>query len=184
MRLGLDLDGCVFCWDRGARLALQMYRGSDIPVRESLCWDEIEQQCEPADWRWTWGEGVRRGYELAPVYPGVVESLHRMQKRGLDIVVITHRPRTVADVTLRRLGELGLWAIEVHHMQDGDKSDIVCDVYVDDKPENVKTLAKFGTVFMPRRPYNTELHLAPWWSGTIRPYDRFTEVEEYIRAQY
>jgi hypothetical protein len=193
-KIGVDLDGVVFAFDLGACLALKLH-GEPIEVRESTRWDEIKEYVSADSWQWLWNEGVRDAFNFAPTYPGVPAALREIQTM-MDMVIITHRPRNVIDITLRRLAELRLQPVAVHHIQGQDKSLISpdCVAYIDDKPSNVTALAGAHDVpvFMPRKPWNAELHLVG--SGMvmgnetrpfdIRPYDNFNEVTEWVRAQH
>lgn len=187
-RFGLDLDGVVFAFDIGACLALKMH-GVDIDVRESTSWNDIKERVSDDAWKWLWNEGVREAFALAPVYPGVAAEVRQIQD-VMDVIVITHRPRSVVDITLKRLGELGFRPNEVHHIQHGDKALITrCDAYVDDKPENVLglALAHDVPVFMPRKPWNSDYHephaLNQANETDIRVYDDFREVTQWVRAR-
>lgn len=187
-KFGLDLDGVVFAFDIGACLALKFGRGVDIDVRESTCWNDIKERCSPQDWKWLWDSGVRRAFEYAPIYPGVPTQLRQIQE-SVDLIVITHRPRKVIDITLRKLADIGLRPVAVHHVQGQDKSHIAddCIGYVDDKVENVIDLATTHDVpvFTPRKGWNRLL-----WDPTpldepvgmdIRPYDNFEEITQWVR---
>lgn len=185
-RLGLDLDGVVFAFDIGARLALNLHKGTSLQVRESNSWDEIQEQVSRTTWRWLWTDGVRDVFELAPAFPDVVRGVLELQ-RTMDIVIITHRPDAVADITLRRLGELGIRPREVHHAQYSDKAGVTapCAVYVDDKPQNVYELTEGhpdATVFFPKKRWNSELHSIE--HPQIRGYDDFQTVVSWVWANY
>lgn len=186
VKLGLDLDGCVFAFDIGACTALKMHKEPNIEVRESECWDDIKARVSHDSWQWVWNEGCRFAFENAPAYPGVATQLHIIQDIA-DIIVITHRPRAVADITMKRLAELGIRPVVMYHVPGGNKAELCnyCDAYVDDKPSNVHDLAALGVpVFMPKKPWNFELHHPdPDGREDIRPYTDFEEVTRWVRAK-
>lgn len=182
-KLGVDLDGCVYSFDYGCRSQLKL-RGNDIDVRESNHWNEMAEEVSKSEWEWVWNEGCQAVFETAPEYPGMVSMLKRVQSR-VDLIIITHRPLRVANVTLRRLGEAGLTPAAVIHCAGSDKSAIAsdCIAYIEDRPENVLDLATVlqVPVFMPRRPYNEEYH-APHFGplDNIHPYDDPKEIESWL----
>ena len=185
-KFGVDLDGVVFAYDIGACIALKL-RGVDIEVRESYHWNDIQERVSEEDWRWLWNEGSRSCFEHAPAYPGIATQLRSIQDI-VDLVIITHRPKGVIDITLRKLADMRLRPVAVHHVQGLDKADVEpdCIGYVDDKVENVLDLASRHEVpvFMPRKPWNRALH-DPSDSGysitmDIRPYDNFEEVTQWL----
>jgi hypothetical protein len=183
-KLGVDLDGVVFAFDIGACVALKMFRDVDIDVRESSHWNDIQERCSTSDWRWLWNEGTRVAFDLAPAYPNVGTHLRTIQEM-MDLVIITHRPRSVIDITLRKLAELRLRPIAVHHVQGYDKAHVApdCIAYIDDKVENVLNLADECRVpvFMPKKPWNELLHVADVrGSRDIRPYDDFKEIVQWV----
>ena len=187
-RFGLDLDGCVYEFTVGATTALHLHRNSDVEIRVSDSWDDIRDRVPRSDWHWLWSEGCRLAFEFSPYYPDVMDGLRVMQE-FMDIVVITHRPRKVIDITLRKLAEAGLRPQQVHHVQGESKVEIAqqCVGVVDDKVENVEAYAAAldVPVWMPRRPWNAGYHW-PDQEGPadIRPYDDFRDVTLWAHRNF
>lgn len=163
MRIGLDIDGVMYQWDKTARYMLRNvlpnspYKGC---LRdESPSWDFIEKSVQPEHWRWLWTEGVRLGlFRHGHLYPGTIEAVRRLAELG-DVIVITHRPKSAVHDTLDWLAYQRLPISGVHLLTNGEpKSDVRphCDIYLDDRLENVSELvaARAGIVCLRMQPWN------------------------------
>jgi len=190
MRIGCDIDGVMYCWDKTARYMLRDVLPNSpykkVLQQESQGWDWIEEQVAPEDWRWLWTEGIRLGlFRYGHLYPGTVQAIRRLAEIG-EVVLITHRPKEAVTDTLAWLSLLNLPVSGLHLLTNAELKSSVhpqCHVYLDDKPENFvdfrdRTNARL--VVLMRRPWNAHFD-AGWtnrtsvvqdWAGFVK------EVEE------
>lgn len=164
-RIGLDIDGCMYQWDKTARYMLREvlpnspYKRDGPLGHASLHWDYIMQNVDPAHWKWLWTEGVRLGlFRHGHLFPGAIQAVRALAELG-DVVVITHRPKAAVDDTLAWLAFQQLPLSGVHLLTEQEpKSNVQprCDVYLDDRPENCTDLGEhtYGSVALMDRPWN------------------------------
>lgn len=92
-----------------------------------------------------WGKGVDSGAFLrCPEIPDAVETLKRLLSDGFEVLFITHRNPAngpLAQNTAEWLRDRGLPG-NICFLKD--KWLAACDLYVDDKPENVQDLLNVG----------------------------------------
>ena len=149
LRLGLDIDGCVYDWFGAYRFLANHHLKAGLPPVEQI-WDgtrtdadflTVEQQ------EWMWTHGVEFGlFRYGHIIKGAVEALREISA-FMDIVVITHRPTSwhieVSEEARRKgikdtIAWLNLLAedvrfVETHILEKSrPKSSIVCDAYLDD----------------------------------------------------
>lgn len=166
MRIGLDIDGVMYQWDKTARYMLREvlpdspYKKDGPLGKESAHWDYIKEHVEPEHWRWLWKEGVELGlFRYGHLYPGTIVALRQLATIG-ELILITHRPKQALNDTLAWLGYLDLPVAEFHflnHEQSKSSVQPQCDVYLDDKIENCEDLArntKAQVVALMDRPWN------------------------------
>src|SRR5688572_5241981 len=140
MRIGLDLDGIVYNWDKTVRYMLRTMKGypREGPLgHEALHWDYIQENVKPEDWKWVWSEAIDLGlFRYGHLYTGAIEAVRNLADFA-DVVVITSRhPRATKD-TLDFLAYLKLPFREIHILGRELKSSVpVCDLYIDDGPHN------------------------------------------------
>lgn len=149
MRIGLDIDGVMYKWDNSARYMMREvlpnspYR--DLPAfkEEAPYWNWLPDNVAPEHWEWLWSEGVRLGlFRYGNLYRGTVQAVRKLATLG-EVVLITHRPKQAVRDTLAWLGMLDLPISGLHLLTNMEpKSGVkpLCDVYLDDKPENVEDL--------------------------------------------
>jgi uncharacterized HAD superfamily protein len=171
MRIGLDVDGVIYQWDRTARYMLREVlpnspykdkyelKGWDL-YQESSSWHCIQNHISKEHWDWLWTEGVRLGlFRYGHLFPGSIQAVRELATLG-DVVLITHRPKQAVDDTLAWLGYLKLPLSGVHLLTNGENKSTArphCDVYLDDKVQNVNELARGtkGQVFLMKRPWSS-----------------------------
>lgn len=193
MRIGLDIDGVMYKWDKTARYMLREVLPNSpykqLLTVESKGWDWIKENVAPEHWKWLWNEGVRLGlFRYGHLYPGTIQAVRRLAEIG-EVVLITHRPKEAVTDTLAWLGLLNLPIAGLHLLTAGEPKSLVqptCDVYLDDKPANVEDLAKHTTartVCLMRRPWN--FHYRPWPESIREVYDwsQFVRLVEIVGGQ-
>lgn len=180
LRIGIDLDGVCYEWQRTVMYMLRAYRGYS---REQLSdvykwtgWDWLKTQIGEEDEKWIWTEGIEKGlFRYGHLYPGTIKALNELAKIG-ELVILTHRPRAAIQDTLDWLAFNKLPVAEVHVLFHQEaKSSIMpaCDIYLDDALHNVKDFER-----------NTNgialLWTRPWNMVTDEPFQRVTSWEQVI----
>jgi len=187
MRLGIDLDGVVYDFDKVARDTF-LTRSLPEPLTESqryklhrpaLGWDGLGETVGKANWGWLWqnAQDLKIFDRLAPI-PGAIEALRELIQEH-DVYMVTTRPKGVEDQTYRFLAAYSLRPKGVFH--SSDKSQIAkalsLAVVVDDGPENLKNyLLRTRGALKGIRIYGVK---APWneRSGIETSYYRFQWVD-------
>lgn len=190
LRIGIDLDGVCYHWERTARYLLRERLpnspyAKDGPLgKESTSWNYIPDHVSNAHWQWLWTEGVKEGlFRHGHIVKGAVEGLQTLAADGHDLIVITHRPKQAVRDTLQWLSYLDMPFAGVHIMTQQERKSLAepqCDVYVDDKPENVEdmeanTNAKLVALF--DQPWNQ--HFNPY--GVIKRVVGWKDVVKRVR---
>jgi uncharacterized HAD superfamily protein len=169
VRIGVDIDGVMYQWDRTARYMLRNVLPNSpykaILQFESQGWDWIKDQVAPKHWQWLWTEGIQEGlFRYGNLYPGTIEAIRDLATLG-DVVLITQRPKQAVPDTLAWLSMLNLPISGLHFLTAGENKASVrpqCDVYLDDRPDNVIDL-RAGTnatrVCLMARPWNRNVPL-------------------------
>lgn len=181
-RIGLDLDGVCYEWERTARyMLLNILPNSpytkDGPLgKESTSWDYIEENVSKDHWNWLWDEGVKLGlFRHGHLFPGTIKAIRQLADIG-DVIVCTSRPPQAVPDTVAWLAYQQLPIRGIHILGKEPKSSIpTCDVWIDDKPENCKDLLTTGAfVCMPDRPWNQ----CGWVPGVTRTFswDEFVKI--------
>lgn len=164
MRIGLDIDGVMYQWDKTTRYMLREVLPDspykDLLHQDSLSWDWVQERVAPEHWNWLWTEGVRLGlFRYGHLYSGTIQAVRELATLG-EVVLITHRPKQAVNDTLAWLTYQNLPLAGVHLLTNQENKASVrpwCDVYLDDKPENITDLCE-GTpaqlVCLMRRPWN------------------------------
>ncbi len=181
MRIGLDIDGVIYQWDKTARYMLRevlpnspynepdeffqdgLFRGMRMksPLRqESQSWDYIQKHVAPEHWEWLWTEGVRLGlFRYGHLFPGAVQAVRKMAEKN-DVILVTHRPKAAVKDTLAWLALQDLPIVGLHLLTEGEPKSTVrpsFDAFIDDKPENVEDVSENSdcmNVILMRRPWN------------------------------
>lgn len=144
MRIGLDIDGVMYEWDKTARYMLREVLPNS-PYKDSLrtesqSWNYIQEMVLPEHWDWLWDEGVKLGlFRYGHLFPGTIQAVRALAQKN-EIIIITHRPKQAVNDTLDWLSYLKLPLTGVHILSNGEKKSSVlphCDIYLDDKPENI-----------------------------------------------
>jgi uncharacterized HAD superfamily protein len=190
-RIGLDIDGVMYQWDRTARYMLREVL-PDSPYKEILkdeskSWDWIKGQIAPEHWRWLWNEGIKLGlFRYGNLYSGTIQAIRLLAKKN-DVILITHRPQKAVTDTLAWLGLLDLPLAGLHLLTNMEPKSGVrpeCDIYLDDKPENIEDLwlNTDGHVCLMRRPWNEHFQLCRDGASTVSNWIEFVAEVERLQG--
>lgn len=169
MRIGLDIDGVMYQWERTARYMLRNVLPNspykEVLQQESTDWNWIKEQVSKKDWDWLWEKGIKLGlFRHGHLYPGTIEAVRELANIG-DVIAVTSRPKRVAADTFAWIAYQKLPIVGLHILSSKEPKSTVrpmFDVFLDDKPENVYDLNDNTTckAFLMRRSWNTS-YVAP-----------------------
>jgi 5'(3')-deoxyribonucleotidase len=179
LRLGIDMDGVCSNWVRGSKEMLnERFANLNLNIyKESDTWDELEDLISKKQWSWLWTAGVERGlFARLPVFPGTHEALSYLSEKH-DIFLLTCRPRLAGADTIWWVREHldGINIQGVHLIKD--KWKVPCDIYLDDKPENVIDISEnsiSATPVIRTRQYNKNLS----WPFRVDGWEQFVRFVE------
>jgi uncharacterized HAD superfamily protein len=187
VRIGLDIDGVMYKWDKTAcymlREVLPNSPYKDTLKGDSLYWNWIPDQIAPEHWKWLWNEGVKLGlFRYGHLFPGTIQAVRRLAELG-DVVLITHRPKAAVGDTLAWLSLLNLPISGLHLLTNSEPKSLVmpqCDIYLDDKPENITDLHNNtkGLAVLRRQPWNRDYITR----ASVENWDQFIAEVEHLRG--
>jgi hypothetical protein len=137
--VGIDLDGVVVDFAATANRWLATYLNvSEQPVDQWNWYLNYDHPDRDVAWKSMWRE-FNHGDLFGQCEPvvGAGPAVQLLDALGHEVVFITHRNPSTAAVTAYWLDVYGLNFPVVY---ERDKWTFSCDVYVDDKPENVYSL--------------------------------------------
>lgn len=143
MKLGLDLDGCFHDFVGSLRsIVSELHHLPYWRLPEPTCWEFwTEWNLTFDQWKACFDAGVESGVlfgRYGPLDHGVINTL----ARDHEVHIVTHRPEG-AEATTREW--LERWAIKHDSLTfSEDKTVVPVDVFLDDKPENVRALLAAG----------------------------------------
>ncbi len=179
LRIGVDLDGVVADFNHGW---IQRYNRD---FGTALSGEDIQEWDAPVDlthfnsmdcfWDWaeTCGEG-RSVFRWLRPYPGSLEAIAHLADLGHKIVILTTKPDFAITDTYAWLSEQGIRATEVHILDH--KSDVDCDVYIDDADHSGRSLSRLrptAAVLRYVRPWNNPVE------GAIDVHS-WSEIVEFV----
>lgn len=140
LRVGVDMDGVLADFNAAWMERYNQHFGTALDPTMVRRWDGLHRLTSfatmPEFWLWARGEG-RSVFRDAPPLPGAVESARRIASQHRLIVVSSKFDWAIPD-SLAWLGEHDIPAREVHFLWD--KTQIPCDVYLDDAPHQLREL--------------------------------------------
>lgn len=162
--IAIDLDGVVYDYQRTYRYMMREYRNLHLPPIEEfwLTWDAPKKYVLKTDSDWMWNEGVKRGlFRYGHMITGARMGIQALAEAGHDLCIVTHRPVNAQNDTREWITfffkDIPLSGI--HILSDGQpKTNVLADILVDDKPENVLQWFDAGrSAIIFDRPYNRGL---------------------------
>lgn len=163
MRLGLDFDNTIICYDRlFHRVALK--KGlipSNVPATKNSVRDYLRQHDMEPEWTLMQGEVYGARIKEAEAFPSVLESLGRLAQGGTAMCIVSHKTSTpiqgpyydLHQAAYGWLTQAGFFsptglnfqsdAIFFEHTKEAKVRRIVdlgCSHYIDDLPEILELL--------------------------------------------
>lgn len=176
LRIGIDLDGVVYPYDRAYRAYLASI-GIWTPSETPQSWKFYEAWGWDTDEYWTHHiNGINAGiiFGTGQPYPKAVRAINEMRARGHEVHFVTDRnagrPGYAMQQTAQWLhrsciGYDGLYFTKLKDVAAG------LDVFIDDRPENVDLMASAGV--------DAYLMDQPWNRGTGE-YKRATDLVHFL----
>ena len=150
MRIGVDLDGCVYNFTEA--LANYIYTKSGLALSAvPSCWEfyKTDWGMELDEYLKWFEDGVNAGevFRTGEPFPDSVETLDILADMGHSLYIITDRgvgdPEIVTDSTKEWLSN---WDIPHEGLIiSSDKTSAPTDYFIDDRPKNVDALRAVGT---------------------------------------
>lgn len=183
MRIGIDLDGCLYDFGNSVRRYLDSI-GREYGFKdgkpEPHCWDFYEYwHMTTAEFVQLCDDGVEAGYIFSgEIRPNAIESVRRISDLGHEIIIITDRkfgktPASSERATTEWLAQHGIEYDEL--VFSADKTVVRTDMFVEDKLTNYDALVNAGVdAYLITRDWN----LVP--GGDAR--QRITDILDYAEA--
>jgi len=159
MRIGLDFDNTIVCYDQAiALLAEELFElPEEVPRTKLGLRDHLRAKGHEPEWTAFQGELYGPGMRYAQPFEGAIATMHQLVAEGHELVIISHRSRQpyaglphdlhaaargwVAD----RLQSAGLFSAvdheaRVHFLETRDQkvemiTHLGCGAFLDDLPE-------------------------------------------------
>ncbi len=137
LRLGIDLDGVVADFNAGWTALHNSEFGGALTSDMVTMWDGLHQLggFDDMDAFWAWARGNERRpsiFRHLELLPGALDTLHRLDAEGHQIVIVSTKPDWAVHETLHWLADNALPTREVH--LTFSKYEVDCDIYLDDAP--------------------------------------------------
>jgi 5'(3')-deoxyribonucleotidase len=182
-RIGLDLDGVVADWSGTAMRFLNEFKGYAFdPSFEHPHWNWLEGQVKPEDWKWLWNEAIELEAMFLDMrlFPGAFDFMEKLAEKG-DIIVLTSRPKTARQDTLRWLHDsMAAPVAGVNFFEHGVNKHLVdVDVLIEDNLDNAREYHKaLGRVILMDKAYNQD----PGWDDPQDWRYRCKNYEEVLKT--
>lgn len=185
LRLGIDLDGVVADFNAGWIERYNAQFGSALLPEHVDIWDAPTLLTHFTDMSefWSWARTAGGGASIFRVlqpYRGAIEALDRLAKRD-RVVIVTTKPRFAIHDTYEWLAEHRVPTTEVHIVDD--KSEVDCDIYLDDADHNIEALVA-------ARPNSLVCRYVRPWSTShagaidVADWNQFEQQVEHFRTHH
>ena len=122
MRLGIDLDGVVADFNSGWVTRYNQEFGTDIPLDAMRAWNGIPALTHFRDmgefWRWARDHGGHSMFRHLETYPGAVDQLSSLRRKGHDVVILTSKPNWAVHDTFAWIADHRIPTREVHILEE------------------------------------------------------------------
>lgn len=181
LRIGIDVDGCVYPWTRAVNEALTERFGI-TGLGEHTHWDYLQETITKQQWDWAWSSEAAEVIfgRLDLIFPGAREAVNGLCAEH-EVHFVTHRhPRRVAGITGRWLNYHFRNYAGVHVIHNRCEKQTLghWDVFIDDKVSTVEAFLEHtdALILAPRRSYNQELTTR----GQLRVFRQWKTVPSII----
>lgn len=157
MKFGIDLDGVVVDFTTDWRNCYAEAFGVLVPASHG--WNALVDLTHfgSSEEFFDWLSTTECWMNSDPL-PGAIETLWKLHDDGHHIAIITSKPPWAIPRTLQWLANHDIPLKEIHITGGGiKKSSVVCDVYVDDSPINLRELHE-------NRPESTVIQVVQPWN--------------------
>jgi 5'(3')-deoxyribonucleotidase len=147
LRLGIDLDGVVADFNDGWTTRYNRdfpdKLDRDLKAEDVVEWDAPTTLSHFPNMSafWTWAETCAEGRSLfhgLDPYEGALDALHQLRGDGHHLVILTTKPHFSIHDTYDWLARHKIPSTEIHIL--ADKTQVDCDVYLDDADHNLEAL--------------------------------------------
>jgi 5'(3')-deoxyribonucleotidase len=183
LRIGIDVDGCVYHWTKAVNEALAD-KFEVEGLEEHTHWDYLQEHVSKQQWEWVWSADAAEMVfgRLDMIFPGAKQAVNQLCQDH-EVHFVTHRhPRRVGGITGHwlRYHFRNYTGVHVIHNRCEKHTLGTWDVFVDDKPSTVEEFLENteARVLMPVRPYNE--HLVD--SGRLFVFDHWDEVPGLVEG--
>jgi len=158
MKIGIDIDGCLYHWTLAANEAIEAKFGIE-GLTEHTHWDYLYDSISPAQWAWLWsGDAAERVFGRTDlIFDGASLIVNDLCEYH-EVHFMTHRnPELTAEITSRWLENWFHGYAGVHILQSSVPKTTLgnWDLFIDDKPDTISAFEKIGTpILVPDRLYN------------------------------
>lgn len=186
LRLGIDLDGVVADFNHGWTTRYNRdfpgHVDKELTAEDVVEWDAptILSHFSSMSEFWRWAETCADGRSLfhgLDPYPGALDALHQLRADGHHLVILTTKPHFSIHDTYDWLARHRIPSTEIHILDD--KTQVECDVYLDDADHNLEALTAAhpdADVCRYVRPWNAPI------DGAIDVYD-WADFAEVVRRR-
>ncbi|MEM9605862.1 MAG: hypothetical protein AAGA99_00460 [Actinomycetota bacterium] len=180
MRIGLDLDGTIVDFSKGVFDAYETWYGTEVPASKQQRWDSVwTETVGDMDTAWSWLREIPGFWvNLAPI-KGALGGVLELARAGHELEIITNRPewsRGQTQAWLVRHWPHSHHGTPLHFVKR--KSQVRCDLYIDDSPEVLEELAEAGRTTMRfTQPWNRDAEAtcrATGWKDVLRLVERMS----------
>lgn len=160
LEVGVDIDDVLFPWYDLAHEA-SVAAGITNGITPSS-WAPFEDYgCTDQEWFDVLSDALHSGmYEKEPI-PGAIEAVRRIHDAGHRVHLVTARGLLAHGLAIKAATIAWIEAHDVPHDAlhfTGQKSDVVVDVFVDDRPQHAFELEACGIkTYLIDRPYNRDV---------------------------
>jgi 5'(3')-deoxyribonucleotidase len=164
MRIGLDLDGVVYDFNKAYIRILNRLTGSELLNAEtfqpqSWHYDSSFYSDEVCEAAWKMPNVHDLFSEVKPLF-GAKDFVRKLRSMGHDIVVLTTRPKEVRGLTMNMFQlDFSFWPSFFFSASIADKMSVKCDVYIDDHPDSKAFVVAGKRLILMDAPYNRNLEV-------------------------
>lgn len=193
MRVGLDLDGTCYAFQRTYAYMLRAHHGLDIPPIEEwwTSWDAQKQWGTKDVHSWMWNEGVKKGlFRYGHMIKDTRVALEQLVTNGHKLVVVTTRPENAVQDTLDWVSlffkDIPLSGLHILS-NEAPKTTVEWDVLVDDRIQNYQEAWSAGRLaVLFDQPWNRDaeaFYRARGWKEAVLWIQTLERDEKTIRAR-